>query len=241
MGSACGPLGHFTSCLCGERKRGALAPARRKTMKYVKSLGLAAIAAAALMAFVGATTASATVLCKTAPTGSTTGTTCPEGWAYPAGTEIHMTLTGTAKLTTTFKNYECTGSTMKGKTKNEGNASETVIVPLETLTYSGCNCQTVVLKPGTLEIHWIADTNNGTATASGEEETLSCSTIFGTMHCLITPTDHDVGTIIGGKEPEVITENRPLDPTSPLCEENPEWDGTYQVTSPKPLWIAAHT
>lgn len=212
-------------------------------MKYVKTLVIAAVAAAAVLAVAGAGTASATVLCKVEPTtgGSTTGTVCPAASAYSAGTEIHMTLTGRVKLTTTFKTYECLKSTMKGKTENEGSASETVKVPLESLTYSECNCQTFVLKPGKLEIHWTTDTNNGTVTASGEEETLSCSTIFGTMHCLITPTDHDVGTIIGGKEPEVITQNPPLDPTSPLCDEKPEWEGTYQVTSPKPLWIAAHT
>jgi hypothetical protein len=36
-------------------------------MKYLKMLGLAAIAAMGLMAFLGASTASATVLCETTP------------------------------------------------------------------------------------------------------------------------------------------------------------------------------
>jgi hypothetical protein len=57
-------------------------------MKYLKMLGLAAIAAAALMAFVGAGTASAAggVLCKVE--GTSSGTTCPSGQAYTPGTKI---------------------------------------------------------------------------------------------------------------------------------------------------------
>lgn len=213
-------------------------------MKYVKALLLAAVATTALLAFFGASTASATVLCKTEPTGGgtgTKGTTCPEGWSYSAGTEIHMTLTGPAKLTLPFKSYECLESTINGKTTKEGSATETVVVPLSTMTFGKCNCETKVLKPGTVEIHWIADSNNGTATISGEEETFTCNTIFGSMHCLITPSVHDIGTIIGGEHPEQKTENRQLDPTNPLCAENPEWDGTYSVTAPGKLWIAAHT
>lgn len=42
-------------------------------MKYVKTLGCAAMAAMALMVFLGAGTASGTVLCKTA------ASPCPEG------------------------------------------------------------------------------------------------------------------------------------------------------------------
>lgn len=210
-------------------------------MKYVKTLSLAAIAAAALTAFIGAGTASATVLCKVEPTGSPTGTVCPPGNAYSAGTELHMSLAEPAKLTSKMFTYECKAGTLKGKTGNEGSATETVKVPLETMTFSQCNCETKVLKPGTLEIHWISGTRNGTVTISGEEETFTCNTIFGGIHCLITPSTHDIGTIIGGKQPEQKTENRQVDPTNILCDENPEWDGRYQVTSPNPLWIADHT
>jgi len=106
-------------------------------MKYVKMLGLAAVAAAALMAFVGASTASATVLCKTAGTGSPTGTTCPANQAYPAGTAITAVNKGTVKLDTTFKTIECSGSEVKGSTSNEGSATETVTGPEGTLTFTG--------------------------------------------------------------------------------------------------------
>ena len=212
-------------------------------MKHVKMLGLAVVAAGVLMALIGAGAASATVFCKVEPTagGSTTGTVCPAGNAYPAGTEIHLALSEPAKMTLSFKTYECLKSTIKGNTGNEGSASETVSVPLSTMTFSECNCSTVVLKPGTLEIHWIPDTYNGTVTVSGQEQTYTCNTIFGSMHCLITPSVHDMGIIKGSTQPTQVTNNRPVDPTSPLCDEEPEWDGLYEVVTPKPLWIAAHT
>lgn len=62
-------------------------------MKYLKMLGLAAVAAAALMAFVGAGTASAKegVLC------STTSNPCNSKWA--AGTVIDFSLKGSAVWT----------------------------------------------------------------------------------------------------------------------------------------------
>jgi hypothetical protein len=50
-------------------------------MKHLKMLGLAALAAAALTALIGAGTASATVLCKN----NLNTTTCSE--KYPAGTK----------------------------------------------------------------------------------------------------------------------------------------------------------
>jgi len=50
-------------------------------MKYPKLLGLSAGVGVALMAFVGVTSASASILCKT-NTGAPTGTTCAEGWIY---------------------------------------------------------------------------------------------------------------------------------------------------------------
>src|SRR6478752_1498045 len=114
-------------------------------MKYAKTLGLAAVAAAALMVFLGASTASATVLCATEPvegSPATKGTVCPANFAYPAGTEFHAVLDpGTVSKTTseTF-NSECKKSTIKGKTENEGSATETVGITVEALTFEECNC-----------------------------------------------------------------------------------------------------
>jgi len=240
-------------------------------MKYVKMLGLAAAAVAALMAFVGASTASATVLCKVeGEKGATglTGTTCPAEKAYPKGTEIHAVLdpgTGPAKLTTAFKNIECEESTVSGKTSNEGSATETVTGSVEVLTFGKCNCEVNVIKKGTLEVHWInvldknengeviAETggHNGTLTSNGAEVTAQCNTIFGAVHCIYVTENTDLGTATASGKNEkgeatpatmdIESANIPRLATSGLCAETAKWDAKYEVTSPKPLYVAAHT
>jgi hypothetical protein len=218
-------------------------------MKYVKTLALAVVAAAALMAFVGASSASATVFCKTQPTtggGSTQGTTCPEGWAYPAGTRNHEVNVGNVLLKTGFKNIECEESTIKGAIKNEGSATETPNGPVETLTFGKCNCSTTVLLNGTQEFHWIPDTFNATITSNGSTVTANCSTIFGTVHCNYVTEHTDLGEITGSANGSTaavvhIHAELPRESTSGLCDEEAFWEGTYEVKEPKPVWFAAHT
>lgn len=210
-------------------------------MKYVKMLGLAAVAATVLMAFVGASSASATVLCKVEPTGE--GTTCPTGQAYPAGTTTHEVSEGAVKLTTTFKNIECSTSTIEVEITNEGSATETPKGPVNKLTFENCNCEVKVIKDGTQEFHWVSGSGSGTVTSTGSEITAKCSSIFGTVHCIYLTNETDVGTYTGGAEAKVdIQENEiPRLTTNSLCAEKAAWDGTYKVESPKPLWFAAHT
>ncbi len=126
--------------------------------KYAKILGLAAVAAMALMAFVGTGTASATVLCKT---NLTTGCAAA-GQDYPAGTGIHATSESSGILETTGGVIldTCTGSTVKGKTSNTGSASTTVSGPIEELAWGVCRRTTNTLKLGSLEVHHIAGTDN---------------------------------------------------------------------------------
>jgi hypothetical protein len=212
-------------------------------MKYVKMLGLAAVAAAALMAFVGASSASATVLCTTQGTGSPTGTTCPANQAEPAGTEIHAVNKGTVTLDGEAFNIECAASTIKGKTSNEGSATETVKGKIETLTFTSCGPSTVtVLKAGELEIHWKEGTHNGTLTGNGQEITTVTSTIFGNIHCIFSVTNQSLGDVTGGN-PAIFTSNAKIKqlPTNGLCPNEGAWTATYEITNPKPIFIAGHT
>jgi len=202
-------------------------------MKYAKMLCLA-VAAAALVAFVGASSASATVLCSTTPNAEGV---CPSGWTYPAGTSIHAVNTTTVRLDTTFKTVECTGSTITGETSNKGSASETITGPEGTLTFSGCNCTVNVLKAGTLEIHWISSTHNGTVTSNGSEVTVTCSTIFGNVHCIYVTENDSIGDLTGGN-PAIFHSTAVIKrkATNGLCSEESTWTATYEVTSPKPLY-----
>lgn len=220
-------------------------------MKYVRLLGLAAVAAAALMAIVGASSASATVFCKTPPTeGSegtkTQGTTCPSGWAYGAGTRNHEVAVEKVTMSTEFETLQCNESTVRGEIQQEGGATETPNGPVDTLTFTGsCNCTIVVTKAGTQEFHWIPDTFNASITSSGSEVTAICSTIFGTVHCIYVTENTDLGEITGSENSKAavthINAEMPSKTTSGLCGEESHWIGNYEVTEPKPLYIAAHT
>jgi hypothetical protein len=192
-------------------------------MKYVKMLGLAAVAAAALMAFVGAGTASATTL------------TGLEGKVVKTGTTIHAVNSGTATLTTSFKNIECSESTVQGSTTNE--TGTTVNGSVGTLTFGKCNCEVKVLKTGTLSIERIGTTSNGTLRSSGAEVTASCSTIFGTVHCIYATSNTDLGTLTGGTtaKMDISSADIPRLPTSGLCDESANWDATYLVDNPDTL------
>jgi hypothetical protein len=215
-------------------------------MKFAKPLALAVVAAAALMAFLGSSTASATVLCNVEglPNGGPTGTTCPEQHGYGKGTTIHAVNVGTIKMTTTFKNIECTESTLSWVLENEGGPSETVTATDEEVVYANCNCEVKVLAKGTLEIHWIEDSHNGTLTAKETEWTVQCNTILGAVHCIYsTDGGIHIGTLTGGADPIIHMEenNIPRLETSSACAEKAHWDATYTVTSPKPLWVTGHT
>jgi len=214
-------------------------------MKPLKILGLALVAAMALMAFVGSSTASATVLCKTNPkagAGEATGTICPSGEAYPENTTIEAKLTtGTkAKLITSFKTIECGKSAVKGETSAE--VAEPLTGPEGTLTFEECNCEVKVLKAGKLSTEHIAGTHNGTLKSTGNESTVVCSSIFGNVHCIYATENTDVGTLTGGNPATLKAEATiPKLATNALCSEKSEWSASYEVTAPKPLFVAVGT
>ncbi len=208
-------------------------------MKYVKMLGLAAVAAMALMAFLGAGTASATVLC-TAPNKEDV---CPAGEKYEAGKTIHATTTPgtTAVLETTGGVVldTCTGSTVKGVAETTGSASTTVSGAIGELAWGTCSRTTHTLKIGSLEVHHIPGTNNGTLTASGGTE-VTILTIFGT--CTYgTGATLDIGKVTGGNTAVIHTEKTvvPKLAGNAACPAHGVWNASFDVTEPSPLYIAA--
>jgi len=200
-------------------------------MKYVKILGLAALAAMAVMAFVGAGTASATELYS----GATT---------LKAGTEIQATLSGTALLQTTdgIELDTCTGGEVKGKTTNTGSSTETVKGNIEALTWTNCTEPTSTIAKGGLEIHWTSGLN-GTVTSianpvTGEvSEVTVNTTIFGS--CIFTiATGSIIGTLTGSTTTNATFDiNAIATRKSGLCPNSAKWNGTYKVTKPLPLHV----
>jgi hypothetical protein len=86
-------------------------------MKSIKMLGLAVVAALALTAVVGASSASAMILCKT------NSYTCSESNRYPAGTVIEAKLRGSTKFEMYSKNWgllRCNNASFTAKTTTAG-------------------------------------------------------------------------------------------------------------------------
>jgi hypothetical protein len=197
-------------------------------MKYVKKLGLAAVVALGLTAFIGAGTASATVLYS----GAT---------KLGSGTEIFGSLTGFSfKMSTTEGTAldECSSGGLHGKTSNSGSATETVrgSISVSSLTWSNCVFTTDTLKGGEFEIHWTSGIN-GIVTVSGLEVTINTG-LFGT--CVFTSGTSKVtfGTLTGSTSGDAVLDvNTIMTRVSGLCPSTAKWVGTYTITSPTPLHV----
>ncbi len=194
-------------------------------MKYLKMLGLAAIAASALMAFAG--TASATLL------------TSPAGTALTVGKVIHaVTPAGThAVLDSPIGKIEC-NSTVQGSITNAGGGVPTKSVEgnLTTLSFTGCTTATVhVLKNGTLKIT-SSGGGKGALTSTGAEVTVET---FG-LHCIYSTNGTPIGTVTGGSPAKLAISAeipRTGGKSGAFCGSTAPWTGSYNVTSPNPLFV----
>jgi hypothetical protein len=205
-------------------------------------LALAAVAAGALMAFIGAGTASATVLC------STTVTPCPTGQDLVAGTKIDFSIPSgsSASLVDTKGNAldKCTTSTVKGELTKTGGATSTPTGDVSELTWGGCTFPTKTLKTAALEIHQIAGTSNGTVTsdevAGGNprfEVTIN-TVLFGSCVYGVDPGT-SIGDLVEGK-PAHFTANAVAKKLGggASCPETAVWTATYVMTEPSNTTIS---
>jgi hypothetical protein len=211
-------------------------------MKYVKMIGLAALAVAALMAVAGTGTASATVFCHT------TTSPCPEKWK--AGTEPRFIVKpGTAGIwgdTSGAIAAKCPEGELRGTITNAGSATETVkiSVPASGLTWKsveGC-IKTETLEGGTLEVHAIAGTDNGTVTVTGFKITISilganCVYGFGVGQTLGTLTGNGSGAAVLDiktnfvKKEGGLTCPTDLNWAEEFTQEKPSGTGLYVLSS----------
>src|SRR5690349_2809657 len=191
-------------------------------------LVLAALALLVGMAIAGAASASATVLCKT--------NTSPCSEKYPAGTEIKAWMSGTNTLATTEGTTldTCSGGDLAGPTKTAGSATETVGGPVSALTWTSCTEPTVTISLGQTETHWSSG-SNGLYTSGGGTQVTVNTTVVGS--CVFTiPSGSTIGTVTGGATATVDI-NAAVTRVSGLCPSTVKWVGTFQVTSPSPLYI----
>jgi hypothetical protein len=208
-------------------------------MKYLKMIGLAAVAASALMAFVGASTASATTL---EINGVTQNTSVTITGSLASGTSALLEDTSgfsqntckkshthgvTTKYTDEGSLKEVTGP-LTGHTHEEKTAGT---LPSSGLSFAECDRTVTVHDPGTLEVVHIADTTNGTVYSENAEVTSGSP--FGTLTC-ITETTH-LGTLTGVSSGHATLHvNAVLD-----CGISARWTATYTVTTPTGLGVSA--
>lgn len=214
-------------------------------MKHLKILGLAVVAATALMAFVGAGTAAATptALCEEKTTTLQGLPICEPNHIYPAGTRVHAELeAGTfLNIVTPIGVVQCQQSTIDVITEQQTEIPLGAIV--NALTFGGCTkageeVEVKTVKRGTLDIEVIDIpewTHNGTLTLTGTEITLFFKKAG--IHCL-----YDAGHtgVLTGGEMATIDWFGSLVKTggNALCPAgNATWNGAYTVTSPEPLWV----
>jgi len=200
-------------------------------MKYLKMLGLAAVAAAALTAILGAGSASATVLCSTTVEPCPAGQKWPVGttldWSVPSGSSVRLVNTSGEELDT------CSGSTLKWTITNSGSATTTVTGENEGTTWSSCTFPTNTLTLGKTEIHRIAGTHNGTVTADASTEVTINTVFFGS--CIYGATSG--ASIYELKEGKAATKEvnavvEKFSGSAFACPSTAKWTGTYVLTSP---------
>ena len=206
-------------------------------MKYLKMLALAAVAAGALMAFLGAGTASATVLC------STTADPCPSAQKWGDGTVLDFSIASgnsAVLVTTTGEEIDtCTGSTVEGEISAANTGTGTLLQKEGTiaktgLTWTSCTFPTKTLSTtGSLEVDKIAGTSNGTVTADSEFQVTINTIFFGSCIYGVT-AGTSVGDITEGN-PAIFHANAVAEKFSGsnlACPATSKWTGTYTQTAP---------
>jgi len=193
-------------------------------MKRIKTLGLASLAAMALMASSGAGTASATVLVGSSG-------------VLAAETTLEFTLSSgtSAKLTTTEGEAldTCSTSKVKGEITNAGGEEAVVTGSNQEITWSSCTFSTKSTSLGKLEIKYTSG-SNGTVTADSEIAITVNTVFFGS--CIYGMTaGTSLGTLTGGNpstfDASAVAEK--LSGSGFACPSTAKWSASYTNAAPE--------
>lgn len=141
--------------------------------------------------------ATATVLLACAVNASADTSTSPAGTAYTG--KVHATSEGHVVIDNPIAKIEC-ASTLESEVKAHG-YGEDLVLPLSSLTFTGCtnNWTASVQSTGTLEVHPIAGTRNGTVTWSGATITFTFTSGGSTLNCRYKSENTQIGTLTGSQ------------------------------------------
>jgi hypothetical protein len=184
-------------------------------MKHVKTLGLLAVTATALLAFTGVASAS------TVKSGGANYT------STIAATSTNFQLHGS------FVTVSCTTSHLKGNIESHG-AAITTFSATSSFSLTGCNYTVTVKKAGNVTFH-TTTTPNATLTWSGGEMEIHTS-IGG---CVFTTNNTPIGTLTGGTGAKLDIDSSAIPRTggSFFCGSSGEMTGNYTFSTPSNLTL----
>jgi hypothetical protein len=213
-------------------------------MKHAKMLGLLAVAALAVMAFVGVSSAAAAKVCSTTGTGAA----CAAGHGSELTTQAlsaKQAATRGIKLTSGFITVECDSSIT-------GESTHTGAGVITSLTFSNCNSSLgACASAGANASKAVPYAVSTTATGGGNGEmTVTANPITGEFVCAGVTCKYTTTKAGGGNgklavtgsdtAPTVVASSIGLtkeEGSSGFCSATATWEGTYNVTSPTSLWI----
>ncbi|HVD38644.1 MAG TPA: hypothetical protein VNC15_07410 [Solirubrobacterales bacterium] len=218
-------------------------------MKHLKIIGLAAIAAMAFMAF--AASASADVLCKTAPNKSGECETAVGD--YASGTVFTSESTN-AKLTveggiTSYVTCSKSNVSLKNTSTGSNTSGTAVAGEVTKVSWSGCqtaggsSCNVSESSGYSGNVKATSDAGAGTVTVNGNATTTVDCTSFGfEFKCTYKPTSGGLDlTLTGGNPASITATSQPLtlEAGGFGCGSGAKWDATYTLTgSNSALWVA---
>lgn len=215
-------------------------------MKYIKVLGLAAIAAMALIAFVGASSASATVLC------TRNLTSCPEGHSTEEMYEVGDIITGTstnATLSSDLSNVICEHSETVAEITSTGGSGLPVEGEIIELNFSKCHTETALPTPCKVEVVNLPYLAKVVAVGGGNGELFVSSggsgspgaavTCAGIIECTFTRSVFEL-PVTGGNPASITANEVPLNRTGGLCGTRASWNATYKaVGTNTAIWVVS--
>jgi hypothetical protein len=188
-------------------------------MKHLKMIGLAAIAATAMLTMVAGDASATTLEVK--------------GVKQTSAVELTATLESGFSLVTqktdgTFVDT-CTAAHWTSKTSS-ATTGTAVSGPVAGLSFSSCTNEKIVVdKTGTVSIENISGTTNGTVKWAGTEVTVPSP--FGTLNC-VTGTGTDVGTLTGVASGRATFHFRAVINCGFLAPSE-TWEGPFVITTPE--------
>jgi hypothetical protein len=199
-------------------------------MNYLKTFGLAAIAAMAMTAFTAGTASATTLEIK----GVVQNAAVAWSASLEPGTSALLQLTNGSFLDT------CTVSSMSGSTTTfSAESSKPIGGPISVLSYTTCtNSPVVVDAKGSWSVEWISGTTNGTVKSFGTEVTTPSP--IGNVNCK-TGAGVDIGTLTGKSGSIAGDQHATLDISAVLncgfLAPSATWTAKYLITSPTGLGV----